>query len=94
MQMEPDVPPIPPHVIGELRGLRVRLGTFDRSFFATAEGPNRRSITIWDCRIILGGDIDGQQYEWADSVEKVPSTGAEKISLGQIDIYIRLLLAS
>jgi len=30
----------------------------------------------------------------ADSVEKVPSTGAAKISLGQIDIYIRLLLAS
>src|SRR5262249_13937704 len=29
-----------------------------------------------------------------DSVEKVPSTGAAKISLGQIDIYIRLLLAS
>jgi len=57
-----------------VRGLRVLLGTFERSFSATTETFNRqelgryqtrRSITIWNCRIITGGEIDGQQYEEA-----------------------------
>jgi hypothetical protein len=75
--MASDVPPIPAHVIERLGRVLIRFGTFERQTCVTTEAldrydygrdfqargnETRRTVTIGNCRIIEGGEIDGQSF--------------------------------